>query len=167
MKVLILKSINKYWPKITLGFNGYNHILSPINYFIIYSLLGKINACVGFEKTDKNYNILGTTFLKGYDVIFDNEDKKIGFIESNCDIKIKNIKKTELNEEYMNRVFDDPVNIIIVCISIGGIIIMVILVLCVIFTGLFFSLSLEKLENMKKFQYKWNYYISFSSLCII
>ena len=120
----ILKSINKYWPKITLGFNGYNHILSPINYFIIYSLLGKINACVGFEKTDKNYNILGTTFLKGYDVIFDNEDKKIGLIESNCDIKIKNIKKTELNEEYMNRVFDDPVNIIIVCISIGGIIIL-------------------------------------------
>ena len=33
------------------------------------------------------------------------------------------------NEQYINRVFDDPVNVIIVCISIGGIIVLIVLLI--------------------------------------
>ena len=61
--------------------------------------------------------------MNGYDIIFDNENKRIGFIESNCDIKLKKI------EEYQNRVFDDPVNIVIICISVFGIIILIIVLI--------------------------------------
>lgn len=124
----IIKSINKYWPKLIIGFNGYNHILSPENYFIAYSSDGKINACIGFEKTDKNYNILGTNILKGYNTIFDNDNKKIGFVKSDCEIEEKKEKNFE-SEQYINRVFDDPVNVIIVCASFGGIIILIILLI--------------------------------------
>lgn len=124
----IIKSINKYWPIITIEFNGYNHVLYPSNYFIAYSSERKIKACIGIDKSDNNYNILGTTFLNGYNVIFDNENKNIGFFESNCEINILKGKNIE-NEEYINRVFDDPVNVIIVCISIGGIILFIALLI--------------------------------------
>lgn len=121
----IIKSINKYWPTIILGFQKYNHTLSPENYFVAYSSEGKIKACIGLEKTNKDFNILGTTFLNGYNIIFDNENKKIGFIETNCQFNENNIE----NEDYINRVFDDPVNIIIVTLSIGGIIILFIILI--------------------------------------
>ena len=120
-KQKIIKTINKYWPNIIIGFNGYNHVLSPQNYFIAYSTSNYIKACIGFEKTNHDYNILGTTFLNGYDVIFDNDNKRIGFVESKCQFKIKKI------DENINRVFDDPVNIIIVCASVGGIIILIVI----------------------------------------
>ena len=120
----IIKSIDKYWPIIIMEFNGYNHALYPQNYFIAYSSGGKIKACIGIEKSDNNNNILGATFLNGYNVIFDNENKNIGFYESNCDIN-KNIE----NEEYINRVFDDPINVIIVCVSIGGVILLIALLI--------------------------------------
>ena len=125
----IIKSINKYWPKLIIGFNGYNHILSPENYFIAYASDGQIKACISFEKTDKNYNILGTNILNGYNVIFDNENTRIGFIESDCETEEKKEVNNYENEQYINRVFDDPVNVIIVCASIGGIIILVILLI--------------------------------------
>jgi hypothetical protein len=108
-----------------LGLQKYNHTLSPENYFVAYSSEGKIKACIGLEKTNKDFNILGTTFLSGYNIIFDNENKNIGFIESNCQFNENNIE----NEEYINRVFDDPVNIIIVTLSIGGIIILFIILI--------------------------------------
>ena len=126
-KQKIIKSINKDWPSIIIGFNGYDHVLMPENYFIAYSHEGKIKACIGFEKSDKKYNILGTTFLNGYNVVFDNENKKIGFVASYCDNFELNKKKEE--EEYINRVFDDPTNIIIVCVSIAGIIVMILLLI--------------------------------------
>jgi len=122
-KQKIINSIDKYWPKINIAVNEYNLVIKPKNYFVPYLSSGKINACVGFGKSNTNYNILGTSFMNGYDVIFDNENKRIGFIESNCDIKLKKI------EEYQNRVFDDPVNIIIICISFFGIIILIIVLI--------------------------------------
>jgi len=122
-KQKIINSIDKYWPPINIAVNGYNLSIKPKNYFVPYLSSGKINACVGFGKSNTNYNILGTSFMNGYDVIFDNENKRIGFIESNCDIKLKKI------EEYQNRVFDDPVNIIIICISFFGIIILIIVLI--------------------------------------
>ena len=123
----IIKSINQYWPSIIIDFNGYNHILKPENYFITFNHEGKVKACIGFDITDKNYNILGTSFLNGYNVIFDNEKKKIGFVESKCD-NFKNIEKIE-EEENINRVFDDPENVIIVCLSIVGIFILIIMLI--------------------------------------
>ena len=122
-KQKIINSIDKYWPKINIAVNGYSLAIKPKNYFVPYLSSGEINACVGFGKSNTNYNILGTSFMNGYDVIFDNENKRIGFIESNCDIKLKKI------EEYQNRVFDDPVNIIIICISFFGIIILIIVLI--------------------------------------
>jgi hypothetical protein len=122
-KQKIINSIDKYWPQINIAVNGYNLVIKPKNYFVPYLSSGKINACVGFGKSRTNYNILGTSFMNGYDIIFDNENKRIGFIESNCDIKLKKI------EEYQNRVFDDPVNIVIICISVFGIIILIIVLI--------------------------------------
>ena len=124
----IIKSIDKYWPVIIMEFNGYYHTLYPKNYFIAYSSEGKIKACIGIDKSENNYNILGTTFLNGYNIIFDSENKKIGFFESNCETNAFRDKNIE-NEEYINRVFDDPVNIIIVCLSIGGIILLIALLI--------------------------------------
>ena len=122
-KQKIIKSIDKYWPTLTISFNRYNHVLSPHNYFIAYSSTNDIKACIGFDKTNKNYNILGTTFMNGYEVIFDNENKNLGFIESNCEVEIKKV------EEDKNRVFDDPVNVIIISLSVGGIIILIIVII--------------------------------------
>ena len=61
--------------------------------------------------------------MNGYEVIFDNENKNLGFIESNCEVEIKKV------EEDKNRVFDDPVNVIIISLSVGGIIILIIVII--------------------------------------
>jgi hypothetical protein len=119
----IIKYIDKYWPTLIIGLNGYNHVLTPQKYFIAYSSPDEIKACIGFDKANTNYNILGTNFLNGYEVIFDNDNQNIGFIDSDCEVEIKK------EEEYRNRVFDDPINVIIIIASVGGVIILIVVII--------------------------------------
>ena len=75
------------WEDIIFVLDGYKFIWKPENYIFIYeSEEGELNLCLGFEGDDNNENIiLGTTFMCGYDIIFDKEEFRIGFVQADCD----------------------------------------------------------------------------------
>ena len=101
-----LNNSTKYhWPKIKIKFNGYDYIWKPKNYYMDYSSSNKIRVCLGFQTNENITNIiLGTTFMHGYDIIFDRENNRIGFSEADCgrnNINERKIKK-ENNKNKIN-----------------------------------------------------------------
>lgn len=76
------------WIDITINFKDYKYIWKPGNYWVNISSDSTFRACLGFEKTEENIITLGTTFLHGYDIIFNHEDKNIGFAPMNPEGKI-------------------------------------------------------------------------------
>ena len=97
------------WPSINISFNNYSFIWEPKNYYMNFTSRNKIRACLGFETDEKIKNIiLGTNFMHGYDIIFDKENNKIGFVEAVCSRKtsekINRINnKIKIEEERKNR----------------------------------------------------------------
>ena len=82
-------ALNFAWPSIIIKFNDYDFIWKPKNYYMDFSSKKKIRACLGFESNKNIKNIiLGTTFMHGYDIIFDRENNRIGFAEAACNRKI-------------------------------------------------------------------------------
>ena len=73
----------KNWLEIKINFNDYVFKWKPENYWVNISTEHTARACLGFEETNEKIITLGTTFLHGYDVIFDREKNKIGFVEVN------------------------------------------------------------------------------------
>ena len=75
------------WEDIIFVLDGYKFIWKPENYIFIYEPEeGELNLCLGFEGDDNIENIiLGTTFMRGYDIIFDKEEFRIGFVQADCD----------------------------------------------------------------------------------
>jgi hypothetical protein len=67
------------WIDITINFKDYKYIWKHENYMVDISTEHIFRVCLGFESTEEKVITLGTTFLHGYDVIFDREEKKIGF----------------------------------------------------------------------------------------
>ena len=74
----------KNWLDIKVNFDNYKFDWKPQNYWANISTQQNFRACLGFESTEEDVITLGTTFLHGYDVIFDRENNKIGFVESDC-----------------------------------------------------------------------------------
>ena len=73
----------KNWLSIKINFENFQFNWIPENYWVNISTEHTFRACLGFEKTEENVIALGTTFLSGYDVIFDRERNRIGFVEVN------------------------------------------------------------------------------------
>lgn len=93
----MISKINN-WFEIKINFSGYKFEWKPKNYWVDISTEHTARACLGFEGTNEKIITLGTTFLHGYDVIFDRENNKIGFAEVN----INNIKTDYNNTNNTN-----------------------------------------------------------------
>jgi hypothetical protein len=92
------KALNEIWPTIKIIFNGYEFIWEPRNYYIDHSSDKKYRACFGFDTDEKmNSIILGTNFMRGYDIIFDRENNRIGFAMAECGRNMR--KKLEMINE--------------------------------------------------------------------
>ena len=72
------------WPSIKFILNGnYNFVWKPINYVFNITKGEEVKACLGFEETKLDKIILGTTWMHGYEVIFDLDKSMIGFASAN------------------------------------------------------------------------------------
>ena len=97
------------WPQINITFNNYSLVWEPKNYYMNFTSRNRVRACLGFETDEKIKNIiLGTNFMHGYDIIFDKENNKIGFVEAACSRKtsekiIRINNKIKIEEEKKNR----------------------------------------------------------------
>ena len=94
-----LKAIEEYWPNITLHLEGHNYVLTPSDYYFDYNDNDDIGACLGFEGENTNIITIGGTLMHGHDIIFDRENKQIGFSAADCNRrKSNNIDKKTKND---------------------------------------------------------------------
>ena len=97
------KIVNEGWGNITFSFGDYQFNWTPKNYHYIYKPSEKeINVCLGFDEDRRQNTLLGTTFMHGYDIIFDRENHKIGFVEADCNRVINFTKEFNITKENNN-----------------------------------------------------------------
>ena len=81
----LFNAIYRNWPEISIHLdNNKTYIWKPFNYYIYHHQNSKRLACLGFSKYKSDNIILGTNFFRGYDIIFDRKEKKIGFVKADC-----------------------------------------------------------------------------------
>lgn len=89
----LFNTLYKIWPEIIFIFDInnkdinntiINFIWKSFNYYLLYSSEEPKKACLSFVPHKLNYIILGTKFFQGYDIIFNREEKKLGFIKADC-----------------------------------------------------------------------------------
>ena len=76
--------LNNIWPNITFSINDYDYIWNPSQYLMKFIENNKIIGCFGFIKNRANSFTLGASWMIGHDIIFDNNNNKIGFAEADC-----------------------------------------------------------------------------------
>ena len=88
------------WPSIKFILNGnYNFVWKPINYVFNITKGEEVKACLGFEETKLEKIILGTTWMHGYEVIFDLDKSMIGFASADCNKGMHIIEKEDMNKK--------------------------------------------------------------------
>ena len=80
----LFKAVFNYWPNITLYFGDVRYKWKPINYYYYYFQKDVRKACLGFDYHSSDRVILGANFIHGYDIIFDRQNQKLGFVLSDC-----------------------------------------------------------------------------------
>lgn len=96
------KAINEFWPNITFDFEGVNYILTPNDYY--YEVVNKkgIFSCLGFNGENSQKITFGGTFMHNHDIIFDRENKRIGFAVADCNRRLFVIDEDINNITYIN-----------------------------------------------------------------
>ena len=98
-----------YWPNFTFILPNYNYKWTPQQYFFNDTNNKRVRGCMGFNYQSGRFT-MGSTWMIGHEIIFDIKNKKIGFVEANCD---KNNNKTMTNigvEVGYNESMINPVN---------------------------------------------------------
>ena len=96
--------ISNGWHNITLMLDGYEFHWTPENYFFIYgSESNGQNVCLGFDGDNRQNILLGTTFMHGYDIIFDKEKYRMGFVPADCN-RIKTIAEINKKDKAINNI---------------------------------------------------------------
>lgn len=80
----LFNAIYKNWPEITLTFGEYEYIWKPINYYYYKFNVNSRKACLGFQMHKSERVILGANFIHGHDIIFNRQEKKLGFVPADC-----------------------------------------------------------------------------------
>jgi len=149
-------AIQNYWPIIHFSLEGYDYKWKPQNYIFNITTNKKVGACMGINKSYGNKITLGSSWIIGHDVIFDKQNKLIGFAEANCyqnnlinktnglelkddviqrlesELKVGNIK--DYNDNKVNKINDNSkyLEIIIIFFSIILVILIIIVILMTI-----------------------------------
>ena len=75
-------AINNIFPNITFEYNdNIKYIWSPHNYY--YDVIKNNKICFGFTGSNEKF-ILGSTWMRGHDIIFNMDNNTIGFVEADC-----------------------------------------------------------------------------------
>lgn len=96
-------AVKNYWPVINFELNGYDYKWTPERYVFNLTTHNQTGACLGFTKTYGKKITLGANWIIGHDIIFDRENKLIGFAEANCyqnkNLNITNGLELNINKE--------------------------------------------------------------------
>ena len=106
------KILKEGWSNITVVFDGKIFIWEPENYYFIYNTEANgLNICLGFDGDKRKNILLGTTFMHGYDIIFDKIHYRMGFVPADCN-RILKIEEKENDDEKINDInkLDNNIN---------------------------------------------------------
>ena len=137
----IIYALDNIFPNITFIINGnIKYIWRPYDYYFNISN----TICLGFTEMGNRF-ILGSTWMRGHDIIFNRENFTIGFVEADCNKGINyNIKDLDdkINED----------NCYGICIRNFGLLYFFLFILGILFIiSIIFIISINKLRKGKKF----------------
>jgi hypothetical protein len=90
----ILNAINNTFPMLIFNINNQlNYFWNPKYYFINISEYINYTICIGIKNRGNKF-VLGSTWMKGYDIIFDRDNFLLGFVSADCNKKL-------INEKYL------------------------------------------------------------------
>ena len=129
-------AVNHYWPIMHFNLDGYDYKWTPQRYVFNITTHNETGACLGFAKSHGNKINLGASWIIGHDIIFDIENKLIGFAEADC-YQNKNINVTnglELNNEdnYIFKKMKFKNNITYVVIIFAGVLLSLLIIFIII-----------------------------------
>ena len=101
--------VNNIWPNITFLINDYDYVWKPSQYLFKFIENENIIGCFGFIKNSANIINLGASWMIGHDIIFDNQNNKIGFTEADCN---QRDSSNNGEEEVDIPLYNDNINII-------------------------------------------------------
>ena len=77
-------AVKNYWPTIHFKLDNYDYKWTPERYVFNATSANRTGACLGFNKIYSKKFTLGASWIIGHDIIFDRENKLLGFAEANC-----------------------------------------------------------------------------------
>ena len=76
--------MNNIWPNISFTIEDYDYVWTPSQYLFKFIENEKVIGCFGFIKDRRNVFTLGASWMIDHDIIFDNNNNKVGFTEADC-----------------------------------------------------------------------------------
>ena len=142
----IIYALDNIFPNITFILNNnIKYIWRPYDYYFNYS--NKI--CLGFTEMGNKF-ILGSTWMRGHDIIFNRENFTIGFVEADCNKGI-NYNLQDLDDKENENNFNG------FCIRNFGLLYFFLFILGILFIiSIIFIISINKLRKGKKFLFFQN-----------
>ena len=107
----LFKSVNGFWPNITLYLqNGTEYLVKGINYHYYYFNGKDRKACLGFKSTDKAFITIGTNFMHGKDIIFNKDQQILGFAYADCSARNTYVKKILTTKKTKSKSDDEAID---------------------------------------------------------
>nr|XP_027189334.1 aspartic proteinase-like protein 2 [Cicer arietinum] len=77
------------FPSVSFNFAGGATIeLKPAQYLVHYILMDSAKWCIGFQKVESGFSILGDFVLKDRIVVYDLANRRIGWTNYNCSMPV-------------------------------------------------------------------------------
>ncbi|XP_012570294.3 aspartic proteinase 36-like [Cicer arietinum] len=98
---LVSTSIDMF-PSVSFNFAGGASIeLKPAQYLVHYILMDAAKWCIGFQKVERGFSILGDLVLKDRIVVYDLANQRIGWTNYNCSMPV-NVSVTLSKDKNVN-----------------------------------------------------------------
>ncbi|KAK7284950.1 hypothetical protein RJT34_19704 [Clitoria ternatea] len=87
---LVANSVGDIFPPVSLNFmGGASMVLNPDHYLMHYGFLdGAAMWCIGFQKVQEGYTILGDLVLKDKIIVYDLANQRIGWANYDCSLAV-------------------------------------------------------------------------------
>ncbi|XP_020213296.1 aspartic proteinase-like protein 2 isoform X2 [Cajanus cajan] len=102
---LVSNSVGDIFPQVSLNFmGGASMVLNPEHYLMHYGFLdGAAMWCIGFQKVEEGFSILGDLVLKDKIFVYDLENQRIGWANYDCSLSVNvTVATSKSKDAYIN-----------------------------------------------------------------
>ncbi|KAH1195304.1 hypothetical protein AAZX31_19G173700 [Glycine max] len=102
---LVSNSVGDIFPQVSLNFmGGASMVLNPEHYLMHYGFLdGAAMWCIGFQKVEQGFTILGDLVLKDKIFVYDLANQRIGWADYDCSLSVNvSLATSKSKDAYIN-----------------------------------------------------------------